>query len=164
MFCDAVLGIYILAHPKVLLCLALFWLWVCQPKQGEHRVVSEILLPRLWPLTIMCDIQSWLSSSMSVPARCEVYIAVHLELQGHWLISSISLHLSMATTIQGAANFTPVVSKGFINMISWLESLSIIKKEEGKQKYSIGIRISGVWGQSDLQSKFQYSQDFREKL
>lgn len=60
-------------------------------------------------------------------------------------MSSISLHLSMATAIQGTANFTPAMSKGFVLMISWLGSLSIIKKEEWNQKYySIGSKTPGV--------------------
>ena len=67
----------------------------------------------------------------------------------------------MARAIQGAANFTLAMSKGFVIMTSWLRSLSLIKKEERNQKYySIGSRISRIWSQPDLQSKFQDSQNF----
>lgn len=62
-------------------------------------------------------------------------------------MSNNSLHLSVATVTQGAADFTPVVSNGFVLMISWLGhelgSLSHNKNQGQSQKWCrIGKRIS----------------------
>ena len=99
--------------------------------------------------------------------RWRGHYSLCLELQDHLLMSSNTFHQSMATATQGAADFTPVVSKALVHIISCLGtelwSLSSINNKEWSQKWwGIGRKSSLVWSQPDLQTKFQDNLVFRK--
>lgn len=128
-YCD-VLGIHILGQSNILICLAVTLLWAFQPKQRDLRVVSDCDLEYIvWYLELAFIIY------VNASERWSGYYSHCLEWQqGHWLKSSNSLQLSMATATLGAADFIPGVSKGFVLLISLLGpdlcSLSRISNEE----------------------------------
>ena len=126
-----------------------------------------MFLPTLWPWVYCVTSRAYCIFYVNSSERWRGHYSLCLEVQDHLLMSSNTFHQSMATATQGAADFTPVVSKALVHIISCLGtelwSLSSINNKEWSQKWwGIGRKSSWVWSQPDLQTNFQDNQVFRE--